>query len=224
MSILKENKDNIWIVIPARQGSVGFPNKNRLLFEYTALKIPSYLKQRTVVTTDDDVLKKAAIDFGFVVVDRPPHLATPIANTRDVIKHVKEALPISEEDTIIMLYLTFPERQFKDVENVYEFYKNTNSLSVLCKSKVDKHPFLCLYEGDNNTGTQVVEHDLYRRQDYPKCFFVLHYVFICVASEINKLNKNLYNKDTLYFPIKRRIDIDKPEHFEKWLQNDETEN
>ena len=216
INVLESDRENVWIVIPARQGSVGFPNKNRLLFEYTALQVPEFMKERTIVTTDDEILKKSSKELGFNVVDRPEDLATSIANTRDVIAHVKENSPIKEDDTIIMLYLTFPERTLLDVERVYNFYKKSKARSVLCKSKIDKHPYLCLYEGLNNTGKQVVEHDLYRRQDYPKCFFVLHYVFICKASEIDNLNKNLYNDDTLYFPIERKIDIDDPEHFESW--------
>jgi len=220
MSAIKDNKDNLWIVIPARQGSVGFPNKNRLLFEYTALQIPEYLRKRTVVTTDDDVLKKEASAFGFIVIDRPEILATAEASTRDALDHVKEYLCMSENDVVIMLYLTFPERRFKDVEKVFDFYKDNGAKSVLCKSKVDKHPYLCLYEEPGNTGRQIIRHDMYRRQDYPKCFFVLHYVTICKVSEIDKLNKNLYNNDTLYFSIERKIDIDEPEHFEKWKKDD----
>tara|TARA_A100001515_G_scaffold144705_1_gene149639 strand:- start:1822 stop:2487 length:666 start_codon:yes stop_codon:yes gene_type:complete len=216
MSLLQKDKQNLWIVIPARQGSVGFPNKNRLLFQYTALQIPDYLKSRTIVSTDDEVLKTSAADLGFIVVDRPPELATSTANTRDVLSHVKNTLSIKDDDTMIMLYLTFPERHFKDVVEVYEFHKRNNSLSTLCKSKVDKHPYLCLYEKNNHNGEQVVSHDLYRRQDYPACFFVLHYVFIAVASEIDNLNKNLYNNQTFYYPIERKIDIDDPEHFESW--------
>lgn len=219
MNSLEQDKDNLWIVLPARQGSVGFPNKNRLLFEYTALQIPDYLKSRTVITTDDEVLKTAAKELGFVVVDRPENLATATANTRDVLTHAKDTLSIKDSDTIIMLYLTFPERAFRDVIRVYDFYKENDARSILCKSKVDKHPYLCLYEEPNNKGTQVVSHDLYRRQDYPKCFFVLHYVFVSVASEIKKLNKNLYNDNTLYYPIERKIDIDEPVHFEKWAKN-----
>ena len=219
MNSLKKEKNKLWLVLPARQGSVGFPNKNRLLFEYTALQIPNYLKERTVVTTDDNVLKNSAKELGFIVVDRPAELATSEANTRDVLSHVKTTLKIKDDETIIMLYLTFPERQFGDVLKVYDFYKTTRAKSTLCKSKMDKHPYLCLYEQADNKGTQVVTHDLYRRQDYPKCFFVLHYVFICLASELENLNKNLYNDDTLYYPIQRKIDIDEPEHFEKWKLN-----
>jgi CMP-N-acetylneuraminic acid synthetase len=216
---LKSSKDNLWIVIPARQGSVGFPNKNRLLFEYTALQIPDYLKGRTIVTTDDNVIKDSAKELGFIVVDRPEALATSTANTRDVLLHVKDTLKIKDNDIMIMLYLTFPERKFDDIVQVFDFFKKNNALSVLCKSKIDKHPYLCLYEKQDNKGTQVIPHDLYRRQDYPKCFFVLHYVFVSVASEIKELNKNLYNDNTLYYPIERKIDIDEPEHFEKWTKN-----
>ena len=74
-----------------------------------------------------------------------------------------------------------------------------------------------LFEESENRGSQVIKHDLYRRQDYRKCFHLSHYIHICKISEINRLNKNLYNPDTLYYPMERVLDIDTLEDYHKYI-------
>ena len=39
---------NLWYIIPAREGSKGFPKKNQFLFDHTAKKIPPEQKKRLV--------------------------------------------------------------------------------------------------------------------------------------------------------------------------------
>ena len=68
---------------------------------------------------------------------------------------------------------------------------------------------MCMFEAaDGLRGEQVVRHNLYRRQDYPKCFEISHYMCAIKASEVNNLNKNLYNEDTFFYQIEDKIDID----------------
>ena len=49
---------------------------------------------------------------------------------------------------------------------------------------------------------------MYRRQDYPNCFEISHYVCIFKIFEIKLLNKNMYNDFTVFFPIEERLDVD----------------
>ena len=64
---------------------------------------------------------------------------------------------------------------------------------------------------DGLKGKQLTPHDLYRRQDYPKCFRFCHMVCIFDANELKNLNKNLYNEDTIYYNIEHALDIDSGE-------------
>lgn len=57
-------------------------------------------------------------------------------------------------------------------------------------------------------GSQVISHDLYRRQDYPTCFEISHYIAIFIASSIYNLNNNLYTDSTIFWPISNVIDVD----------------
>lgn len=73
-----------------------------------------------------------------------------------------------------------------------------------------------LYELEDNKGKQLVNHNLFRRQDYPKCFELSHFICIIKTKEIKNLNENLYNDNTIYFPINNVIDVDYQKDLEKY--------
>jgi CMP-N-acetylneuraminic acid synthetase len=59
-----------------------------------------------------------------------------------------------------------------------------------------------------NRGSQLFYHNLYRRQDYPECFEISHFISIFNSNELNRLNNNLYNNDTYFMEIsKNAIDV-----------------
>ena len=206
------------IIIPARLGSKGLPFKNRKLFSYTADSIPESFQ--VWVTTDDPEIKAMAIDRKFGVIDRPEELATDTASIRDVMYHAISSINIWPDDIVIMLYLTYPERTWQDIDAALEFFLNYYQLgiseSLLCKKEVKTHPFLSMTEHgvDGIFGKQIVDHDLYRRQDYPKCFEISHYISIFKANSIYKLNRNLYCDTTVFYPISDVIDVDTQKEFD----------
>ena len=196
------------IVIPAREGSKGLPHKNRTLLEHTLAKIPKNLKDSVIITTDDKfIIEKTENEFN--VLKRRKELSADDTSTKDVILNVIEECEIGGDEIIIMLYLTYPERQWKEIEKAISFFKNSKgATSLLCKKETKTHPWLCLIEEGENFGKQIVEHNLYRRQDYPKCFEISHYISIFYASGVQFLNKNLYNSKTVFYPIEEKVDVD----------------
>ena len=82
---MSKNKiiNNCCFFIPAREGSKGVRFKNRKLLSYTVDSIPKEYRHLVYISTDDEVLKKQANDFGINVVDRPKELAT---DTSSVLK------------------------------------------------------------------------------------------------------------------------------------------
>lgn len=203
------------IVIPARMGSKGFPLKNRKLFKYTAKIIPKEYREHVIVFTDDPEIKKMAKKHKFEIVTRPRSVSMDKTSTKETMKYLIDHLKLS--DTVIMLYLTYPYRKWEDVMRAFFLYKDgAAGSSLLCKKEINWTPFLVLKEEPKNKGSQLFKHDLYRRQDYPKCFELSHYVCIFHSKDINKLNNNLYNKDTFYMEIpKETLDVD----YEKDLKN-----
>jgi len=208
-----------WIIIPARQNSKGLPGKNRKLFSFTADQIPFLYKDKTIVTTDDTFILSQALSYGFLAYYRKESLCQDNSNIKDVLLDVIEnSYPeISKRDIITMLYLTYPERRWNQVIKTYRFFKDNHANSLLCreeKTQEEIHPYRWFYDNKNGTGTQIVKHNLYRRQDYPLMFKVNHFIFMAYANEIKKLNKNLWNKNTIFYPIDIPIDIDNIKDYE----------
>lgn len=200
---------NFWITIPARKNSKGFPNKNRYLFDYTARQIPKYLCDRTIVTTDDEELIHRAEEYGFKTLQRGPELSRDDTSMKFVIKDVIQNFNITSDQDLITLYLTYPQRKFEEVERIYDFYLENQANSLLCGKSIGNHPYMSYYTLDNYRGAKVVNHKLYRRQDYPACFEVCHYVVIVKSKAVDELDKNLYCEDTLFYSLENKIfDVD----------------
>lgn len=200
-----------YYIIPARLGSKGLPFKNRTLFKKTADLIPKSSYNFTIVSTDDPEIIRMAKEYGFLIDVRPSELSQDETSMKDVIKHIITKFQLEEKDNIILLYLTYPERTLNDIANAYIYFLNhliTDSTeSLLCRMEIDKSPYLYLKE-NGIYGTQLEKHNLYRRQDYPICFEISHYLSIFQAGAINKLNNNLYNERTVFYKIDRKIDVD----------------
>ena len=201
--------DNIKILIPARRNSKGLPFKNRLLFEHTIGTIPTEHLKDVLISTDDEVLVEKCRLLGLNVSVRPDNLALDETSTKEVIQYHIDNKDIGLDDTVIMLYLTYPERTWSDIEDAYIFFMGNGAKSLLCKKEINStHPYLYMFDLENNKGAQLVEHNLYRRQDYPPVFEISHYVCIFNINELTKLNNNLYNDETFFFKINDVVDVD----------------
>jgi CMP-N-acetylneuraminic acid synthetase len=204
------------ILIPAREGSKGFPHKNRKLFKYAADVIPVEVREKVYVTTDDTVIMEMAKEVGFNVIVRPTKIANDTASMKDVVLHALGEMNASEEELIAVLYLTYPERRWVDVMEAAAFYFMMEPAmpvsSLLCKKEVKSNPFLCMYDLGHR-GKQIIKHDLYRRQDYPNCFELSHFIVLLRPKNIDNLNNNLYDSETLFWSIEDKIDVDLKKDF-----------
>lgn len=201
--------ENIKILIPARRNSKGLPFKNRLLFDHTINTIPKHLYDNVLISTDDEVLIEKAKSMGLQVSVRPTNISLDETSTKEVIKYHIDNGEIANNLTVIMLYLTYPERTWFEVNNAYETFINNNLNSLLCKKDIKgAHPFLYMFELEDNKGKQLVEHNLYRRQDYPPVFEISHYMCIFNVSHFDELNNNLYNNETFFLKINDVTDVD----------------
>ena len=207
-------------VIPARKGSKGMPFKNRLLLDKTLSIIPKELLKQAVISTDDEWIAQRTKECGVTLHMRSEKNSTDTASTRDVLFEVAEDLKFNKDDTIVLLYLTFPNRKFSDVERSIKFFNDCKAKSMLCRTQPETHPYLCLFSQGENKGKQIISHDMCRRQEYPECFMVSHYVGVFKASELKSLNRNMYNEKTVFYPIDMPLDVDTKEDYNK-LQGEE---
>jgi len=211
--------NNIKYVIPCRAGSKEFPGKNRKLLSYTINSIPKNQYDNLFFTTDDEIIINECLKCGVHqqnILKRNLELALDITSTKETMLNAVQEFKFDKNDIIVMLYLTYYLRTWQDITNIINFYQQNNAKSLLCKKEIKTSPFLMMYELENHKGKQVIQHDLYRRQDYPKCFEISHFVSIFEVQELENLNNNLYNENTIFYPISKwTIDVDSQEDFKQ---------
>ena len=141
------------------------------------------------------------------MVERPSEIAQDDTPVCDVIKHVKEVKGLQNVDIFVM-YLTYPYRKKEHVFEAVEKYYEEKAKSLLCLEDTQTHPYLTVHR-IGGTWVQTVKHNLYRRQDYPDCKEISHYMCIVNSEYVDALNKNLYNKHTLWYELHERVtDVD----------------
>jgi CMP-N-acetylneuraminic acid synthetase len=196
-------------IIPARRNSKGLPFKNRKLITYTLDNLPKSVLDDVILTTDDEKLLEIGLSYGVKCVNRALCLALDETSTKEVMVDLKNQGLIDDDDIVVMLYLTYPQRNLLDIERAIDFFIKNDGKSLLCKKEIKStHPYLYMLEVDNMRGEQLIPHNLYRRQDYPKVFEISHFISIFMGFELDNLNSNLYNNDTIFYPIDNIIDVD----------------
>jgi len=210
---------NIFFVIPARRDSKGFPFKNRKLLDYTINEIPIELHEKTIVTTNDEKIIKKLSSTSINVLKRDEKLCLDDVNIRDVMMDVADKFDMNPNDTIVMLYLTSPDRKFSDIKKILGYYDERKIRTLTCCVEPKTQPYLCLYKKEGEKGEQIVKHDLYRRQDYPECFEVRHFICIFQVGEIQKLNKNMYNENTVFYKIDNDMDVDYENDLKEFIKS-----
>ena len=213
-----EKKDTFFI-IPARRDSKGLPFKNRKLLDYTINNIPIELHEKTIVTTNDEKIIEKLSATNINILRRDEQLCLDDISIKDVMLDVVKKFQMKSNDTIVMLYLTSPDRKFSDIKKILDYYYERKIKTLTCCVEPKTHPYLVLFKKENQKGEQVIKHDLYRRQDYPECFEIRHFVCIFQVDEIQKLNSNMYNESTIFYKIDSDIDVDHENDLKEFLKS-----
>lgn len=204
-----------YYIIPCRKNSKGFKYKNRMLFEKTANELKE-LRDNVIVTSDDDYIEMLNDRYQFRFLKRSSDLCLDNTDIRSVLVDVVKRFSLKDDDDLVLLYLTYPERNINDINKITKFYKINKGLSLLCKEPLIQHPYLCFLEKSENKGQRLVDHDLYRRQDYPSCFYGSHFVAIVRVSFLNDVDKNLHAKKTIFYDLgDNKLDVDYEKDFLK---------
>ena len=212
-------KKNTFFVIPARRDSKGLPFKNRKLLDYTINNIPTELHEKTIVTTNDEKIIEKLSATNINILRRDEQLCLDDISIKDVMLDAVKKFQMKSNDTIVMLYLTSPDRKFSDIKKILDYYYERKIKTLTCCVEPKTHPYLVLFKKENQKGEQVVKHDLYRRQDYPDCFEIRHFVCIFQVDEIQKLNSNMYNESTIFYKIDSDIDVDHENDLKEFLKS-----
>ena len=127
-------------IIPARGGSKRLPGKNIQLLGEIPLIAHSilYAQQHdfiseVYVSTDNEEIKKVALSFGAIVIDRPENLSGDLEPTVSALKHVLEN--IEEVENVILLQATNPLRPEKMLAEAFQIFQANNCDSLFTVSQ-----------------------------------------------------------------------------------------
>lgn len=144
------------VIIPARSGSVRLPNKNSLSLGGVSLIVHSILYAQKnsafideiYVSTNDEAIKKIALQYGVKVIVRPESLSGDFEPTVTALQHVLKFLDF-EVENVVLLQPTSPLREEKLLKDAFDVYQkgNHNSLFTVSRNhhkvgKIDNNRFI----------------------------------------------------------------------------------
>tara|TARA_Y100000768_G_C23975985_1_gene683103 strand:+ start:635 stop:1354 length:720 start_codon:yes stop_codon:yes gene_type:complete len=186
---IKYSMNNL-IIIPARKGSKGIPNKNLkeffgkpLIYQTLNLALKLTSKDNIILTTDCDDIIDFADSMGLKVpFKRPKKLANDKTAMDEVIKHAIFHVEKKSKiiyDNIILLQPTSPLRQLFHVLEALKEKEKYNSELIIGVSYSDSNPYYNLVEEDKNGDLKVcIDSSFTRRQDAPIVYKVNGAIYI----------------------------------------------
>lgn len=204
-------------IIPARGGSKRLPGKNTRLLRGIPLLVHSilYAQQQdfidaVYVSTDDEAIKKVALQYGAKVIDRPESLSGDLEPTVSALQHVLETLEETIEN-VVLLQATNPLRPQDLLQEAYALFqeKQVESLFTVSRShhklgKISEHKFIPYnYEVGQ------------RSQDLEPLYYENGLLYIVKASVI--LENEIITKEAFPFEVNHPfalVDIDTQDDFD----------
>ncbi|WP_307415098.1 acylneuraminate cytidylyltransferase family protein [Formosa algae] len=204
--------------MPARGGSKRLPFKNTLPLgglPLLAHSIKYALEQQEIdavyVSTDDENIKKIAIDYGALVIDRPQSLSGDLEPTISTLQHVLAELDDAAIETVVLLQPTNPLRPEILFKKVFIEFKAKNCTSVFTVTRNhDK-----LGKIVNNTFVPFNYTPGQRSQDLEPLYYENGLLYITTANAIR--DGSIMTEDALPFVVEHpfsKVDIDTQEDLE----------
>ncbi len=221
------------IIIPARKGSKGIKNKNKIeingkkLIEYTfeVVKKINFKSEICLTTDDKDIIKiakKFEIPAPFI---RPANISKDTSTIIEVIEHALNWYKKNQNyspKNIILLQPTSPGRELKDILNAYKMFSNSNKKSLISVSIPKNDPCEIFILRKNKLKFLLKTKKNSQRQQYPESYFVDGSIYIFKTSFFTN-NKRIFDQNSIFYKSqsKHLIDIDTYEDLKifKYLQN-----
>lgn len=205
-------------IIPARGGSKRLPEKNiKLLNGFPLLSFSILYAQANTqiidevyVSTDNDNIKKIALQYGAKVIDRPENLSGDLEPTVSALKHVLQNIDY-EVDNVILLQATNPIRPENLLKEAFEIYQKESCKSLFTVSR--NHQKL-----GKITDQKFIPYNYkigQRSQDLEPLYFENGLLYITKAALIKE--NIIISEDAFPFEIDHifaRIDIDTQQDFD----------
>jgi len=212
-------------IIPARGGSKRIPEKNIQIFGGLPLLVHSIqyaiansdIIDEVCVSTDDEAIKKIALQYGAKVIDRPEKLSGDLEPTVSALKHVLESIG-GDVENVILLQATNPLRPQNLLKEAFVVYQKGRYDSLFTVSRNHQK----LGKIGNNTFVPFNYEIGQRSQDLEPLFFENGLLYITKAALILPLDcaradSKIISENAFPFEVNHiyaNVDIDTPEDLE----------
>ncbi len=215
-------ESNTLVIIPARGGSKGIPDKNirllggKPLIQYSLdVAYSLFEKHQVCVSTDSEKIARIVADSGFSVPFlRPPELATDEASTRSVVLHALDFYQKQLNFTpkqVLLLQPTSPFRKIHQVREAMALFQKEIGVELLVSVKAaSANPYFTLFE-ENPDGflEKSKKHIATRRQDVPDVWELNGALYIFDAEKIRNRELSDFTKIRKYIMDEESsVDID----------------
>ena len=221
---------NILITICVRGGSKGVPGKNvrplngKPLIAYTLEQAKSWNRPKDIViSTDSEQIAEVARGLGFEVPFlRPEKLAQDETPKILVIRHAliqAETLYQKKYDLVVDLDVTAPLRELDDLENCYQKFYRTKSLTLFSVVEAHRNPYFNMVEISPEGYARLsksLANGVHTRQSAPKVFDMNASIYFYDRNYLldEGVTSSISSKSTVYemspesaYDIDREIDF-----------------
>ena len=210
------------VIIPARGGSKGIPDKNvkelggKPLIQYSVAVARAHFPDDNIcVSTDSERIKAVAEELDLSVPFlRPAHLATDTASTYEVLLHALNYYETRSRhfEKILLLQPTSPFREERHLEEAITCY-NHNEVDMIVSVGVAHHnPYFSLFE-ENADGylTKSKASDSQRRQDIPPVYYYNGSIYVINVATLRQKPLHQFERIKKYIMDEKYcFDIDTP--------------
>lgn len=220
---------SVLAIVPARGGSKGLPGKNirelcgRPLIAWSIQAgLGSSYVDEVMVTTDSPEIASVAEAFGAVVPFlRPADLASDVATSFDVIRHVLDFYKTDLKRSfayVVLLEPTSPLRDKQDVDGaLLQLVSNSQATAItgICKTESQNPAFLVRRDAAGFiSGYESTDMKVLRRQDIADVFFFEGSVYISETEALVR-HKTFYHAQTMGYEVPKwkSMEIDDMDDF-----------
>jgi len=184
----------VLIVIPARGGSKGVPEKNvallmgKPLIGYTIdAARKARLADRICVSTEDEKIARVVRDYGVEVVPRPPDLAVDTAPIEWALRHAVRYLAENDgytPDIVVWLQANVPLRKDGQIDAVIRKLVDTGADSAITVTPVTERPEWMKKLVDGDRVVHMSRSKGFRRQDYAETLYLADGAVIATRTKV----------------------------------------
>lgn len=208
------------LIIPARAGSKGLPNKNikklgtkPLIFHSIEFALLIKKEQDIIcVTTNDPLVKNLIKKYSnVIIIDRPEYLSEDNTSMHDVLIHALNYFKQSNchFERVLLLQPTSPIRNAEDYYEMESKY-DVNCDMVVTVKESKANPYFNLFEENKDGFLSKSKHGNYAtRQSCPKIYEYNGSMYLIRTSSLESINLHQIERVKKHIlPAERSIDID----------------